>query len=138
MLNTDAFGYNTKLADAIQATDSRIRVWGGDGARFEVKAGTHYYLTLKYNGNREVVKVVSSAGDELTVVRGQDGTVAISFPALSCIAFEWNPQQLCEYIQQCVSGINRDGVTGTECIECGTCLTLENGRVVKGQGASPC
>lgn len=62
------------------------------------------YVEVRNGSVREVVKVVGRVGDKLTVERGQDNTVAQSFSTGACVDVEWNPQQLCEYIQQCSTG----------------------------------
>ena len=72
--------YST-LATGLTATDTSIVVQSGHGARFNV--GTDYtYATLENSsGAVEIVKVIARSGDTLTVVRGQDGTSAVTWNA---------------------------------------------------------
>jgi hypothetical protein len=56
----------------------------GDGAKFPDPAGgNYYYATVVHNttGEIEIVKVTAKAGDQLTVERAQDDTIATSFAA---------------------------------------------------------
>lgn len=75
--------YSNIIAD-INATALTIAlVPGGIHAFLPGWAASKYlYLTLvDASANREVVKVTAIAGDNLTIERGQDGTVARSWPA---------------------------------------------------------
>ena len=70
-----------RLAD----TDTTIVVASGTGALFPtLGAGEYFKATLQdTNNNFEIVRVTARADDTMTVVRGQDGTLAIPFPANS-------------------------------------------------------
>jgi hypothetical protein len=74
---------NTTLAVAIGTTDVSIQLAAGTGARFPTIAGgsgNYFYLTLlDVSNNIEVIKVVGTSTDILTVVRGQDSTTARSY-----------------------------------------------------------
>jgi hypothetical protein len=62
-------------------------VESGKGSLFPiVGAGSYFYVTLvDVSGNYEIVKATARTGDILTVVRAQQGTLAIPFPANSRI-----------------------------------------------------
>lgn len=69
------------LAATITAVDTTIQVATGYGALFPSPGATEFfYATLEdSSGNVEVVKCTSRTGDNLTVVRAQDGTTAQAF-----------------------------------------------------------
>jgi len=73
----------TTLASAIGAGDTSITV--ADASKFPIlTAGDYTYVTIDTDTDtptREIVRVVSIAGNVLSVVRGQDGTTAASFGA---------------------------------------------------------
>lgn len=71
------------LAASIGSGATSISVTLGQGALFPaLSAGDYFYATLvdQFN-NLEVVKVTARIGDTMTVVRGQDGTVAKGYGA---------------------------------------------------------
>ena len=68
-------------------TDTATNFLVVDGAKFPVPAGGEYYLAtlVGYNSNGiesewEIVRVTSRSSNTLTVVRGQEGTVARPWP----------------------------------------------------------
>jgi len=69
------------LSAGIAAGDTTITLDGGQGARFPtLGAGDYFYGTLVDTGNNiEVVKVTARSSDSMTVVRGQDNTVARAY-----------------------------------------------------------
>ena len=138
MLNMKNYGVSSKLTKPIGATDTTIVVTPRDGLKFEVPEGDYFYATIKSNGLREFVKVVKTTGDNLLVVRGQDNSVAQSFPRDACIVVEWNPQQLCLFVHACVDGDIVSGLSGVHCIDCGTCITLDSGKITKIDGEQKC
>ena len=62
-----------------------LTVTAGTGALFPILGGSDYfYATLiDTNDNYEVVKVTARTDDVMTIVRGQEGTLALPFPANS-------------------------------------------------------
>lgn len=74
---------SASLASSINSSATSISVSVGQGALFPVLTGTDYfYATLVDSSNNlEVVKVTARLGDVLTVVRGQDGTIARAYAA---------------------------------------------------------
>lgn len=69
------------LAASISAIDTVVQVAAGYGVNFPAPTTPEvFYATLEDNaGNIEVVKCTSRTGDNLTVVRAQDGTTAQAF-----------------------------------------------------------
>jgi microcystin-dependent protein len=71
------------LLSSILSGDTAIALQAGHGARFPaLSAGDYFFATLIDTAkNLEIVKVTARSGDNLTVVRGQDGTTAIGYSA---------------------------------------------------------
>lgn len=69
------------LAASIDDTDTTIQVASGFGDLFPSPSGSQVaYLTLEDDsGNVEIVQCTARTGDNLTVVRAQDGTTAQAF-----------------------------------------------------------
>lgn len=69
------------LAATIDSLDTTIQVASGFGANFPSPTGGQYFMvTLEDDdGDVEVVKCTSRTGDNLTVVRAQEGTTAQAF-----------------------------------------------------------
>lgn len=139
MINVDNWGRQSQLAKDISKTDTLIKLPLNDGSKFKIPDSDHFYLTL-YNGSiREVVKVVSVAGDVLTVDRGQDNTTAVFFPKKSCVVFEWNPAQLCEFLHTCMDGNKKHINPQTLCFSECTCIRVdEGGHIVEVNGGVGC
>ena len=138
MLHTKNMYNRTRLIKAIGALDTTLYITQGQGDKFMVPAGDHYFATIRTGDIREFVKVVSADFDKLHVVRAQDNSTAHSFPVDACITVEWNPEQLCGYVKTCALGMEISGVSGTVCIDCGTCLTLDSGKITKVNGEQKC
>lgn len=81
-ISNNAYG---TLATSINSTVTSISLTSGNGSRFpaaSVASGDYFYATLLDTSNNiEVVKVTDRTIDTLTVVRGRDGTTALSFSA---------------------------------------------------------
>lgn len=71
------------LASGIVAGDTTINLTAGHGARFPATSGSDFFWAALIDNslNLEIIKVTARATDALTVVRGQDGTVARSYSA---------------------------------------------------------
>lgn len=71
----------TTIASGIVSTDTSITVVGSSGGLFPSAGGADYfYATLNNAANDiEIVKVTARSGDVMTVLRGQDGTVALDW-----------------------------------------------------------
>jgi len=74
---------STTLASSIGPTDTTIDLATGSGALFPSLAGTEYFYATLLNANQEIeiVKVTDRTGDQVTVVRAEDGTSAYSHAA---------------------------------------------------------
>ncbi len=70
---------------AVTSVQTSLTVTTGQGARFpSLGAADYFYATLvDVNGNYEILKVTARTDDTMTIVRGQEGTLAIPFPANS-------------------------------------------------------
>jgi len=90
----------TTATALLSAVDTLLGVLAGTGARFPsipVLNGDYFYATLQAdNGDIEIVKCTMRVGDDLTLVRGQDGTTAKSFAAGTNIEMRFVAQQLRE------------------------------------------
>jgi hypothetical protein len=71
------------LASSISSSATTIVLAAGQGAEFPTPGGGNYfYATLTDSSNNlEIVKVTARTADNLTVLRGQDNTVARSYSA---------------------------------------------------------
>ncbi len=84
VLKNNAFGF---LHSAISNSDTTAVLTTGTGANFPtLSSGEYFYATISpIAGASEIVKVTARSGDLLTIVRAQEGTSALSFPAGSRI-----------------------------------------------------
>lgn len=86
-MTTPKFANNatTNTVDALSDTDTVVVVTVGTGALFPtLGTGEYFKATIQdVNNNFEIVKVTARTDHIMTVVRGQDGTLAIPFPANS-------------------------------------------------------
>lgn len=75
----------TTTVGAVSSTELSLTVASGTGALFPTLGGSDYfYATLSdTNGNFEIVKVTARTDDVMTIVRAQEGTLALPFPANS-------------------------------------------------------
>jgi hypothetical protein len=141
LLIAGKYGIADNLSDAVNQTQDTLPLPIGHGAQYRPMAvGSYFYLTIKGAGKHEVVKVTDCIGDTLYVVRGQDGTLAQSFPDKSCLKVDWNPAQLCEFVQQCTGNtVLPVAHPGTYCLDCTTCITINaQGQITAVNGAAKC
>lgn len=75
------------IPGAVSSTATSVVVSAGQGARFPtLGTGDYFYATLvDVSGNYEIVKVTARTDDTMTLLRAQEGTLAIPFPANSRI-----------------------------------------------------
>lgn len=78
---------STTVPLALTSTATTLTVAAGSGNKFPVLGtGDYFYATIQdVSGHYEIVKVTARADDVLTLVRAQEGTLAIPFPANSRI-----------------------------------------------------
>lgn len=102
ILKNNAFGF---LQSAISNSDTTIVLQSGFGANFpNLGAGEYFYATVSPTaGASEIVKVVARSGDTLTIVRAQEGTSALSFPAGSRTELRVTAQSVIDAIADRVS-----------------------------------
>lgn len=96
---------STALRAPISPSDTVLQLTTGAGAFFNIPAGSYCYLTINTATTAEIVKYTSVGtvlNDSITVVRGQDGTTAQSFPSGACISEGWNVEQVREFTQQLI------------------------------------
>lgn len=76
---------STTVPAALSSTAVSITVASGTGVRFpSLGASDYFYATLQdVNNNYEIVRVTARTDDVMTIVRAQEGTLAIPFPANS-------------------------------------------------------
>lgn len=74
----------TTIAGSLTTTATSIALAAGSGSKFPaLSAGDWFPMTLikASTGEREIVKVTARSNDLLTVVRGQEGTLPLTFSA---------------------------------------------------------
>jgi len=84
----------------IVGSDVGLAVTSGDGAKFpSLGAGDYFYATLTdVSGNYEVIKVTAVAGDSMTIVRGQEGTLPLTFTSGSRIELRVTAQSIIDHL----------------------------------------
>jgi hypothetical protein len=90
---------------ALSSSDTTLSITAGTGALFPILGtGDYFYATLtSVLGNYEIVKVTARTDDTFTVVRGQEGTLAIPFPSASRFESRVTAKTLLDSIQETVS-----------------------------------
>lgn len=75
----------TTIPGAVSSTQTTLTVATGTGALFPVLGVSDYfYATISdVNNTSEIVKVTVRNDDTMTIVRAQEGTLAVPFPANS-------------------------------------------------------
>ena len=70
---------------SVSSTQTSLTVTAGKGVLFPILGtGDYFYATLMdVNSNFEIVKVTARTDDVMTMVRAQESTMAIPFPANS-------------------------------------------------------
>jgi hypothetical protein len=93
---------SAQLAAGITNTDTSITVGAGEGALFPtVGAPLYAKVTLEDTlGNYEIVHLTARSGDVLTIVRAQEGTIAIAFASGSRVESRPTAAALNEYLQK--------------------------------------
>lgn len=76
---------STTVPLAISSTATSLVVAAGTGGEFpSLGASDYFYATIQdVSNNFEIVKVTARTDDTMTIVRAQEGTLAIPFPANS-------------------------------------------------------
>jgi len=73
------------VPSAVSSTQTTLTVAAGKGSLFPILgSGDYFFATLSdVNNNFEIVKVTARTDDVMTMVRAEEGTLAIPFPANS-------------------------------------------------------
>jgi hypothetical protein len=73
------------VPSAVTSIQTSLTVTSGQGVRFPSLGGSDFfYATLvDVSGNFEIIKVTARTDDVMTIVRAQENTLAIPFPANS-------------------------------------------------------
>lgn len=92
---------STTVPLAVSSIATSLTVLSGTGARFPtLGAGDFFYATIQdVNNQFEIVKVTARADDVMTIVRAQEGTLAIPFPANSRFELRVTAQNLADVIE---------------------------------------
>lgn len=95
------------LPNAIESTDTEFDVGAGDGALFPVLGAQDYFFATIVDtfNNLEIVKVTARVGDTFTVVRAQEGTLAIPYAPLCRIELRITAQSIRDLIDESVSAL---------------------------------
>lgn len=142
VLNPNPIGTTAQLAAPMTNSQLTLRVPSGVGALLDPGAGNHYYLTIRSSSAVERVKVIARSGGLLTLEgRGADNTTPQAWPQGACLSVEWNPAQLCEFVQNCMEG--GAAPTGVEaqtvCMASCACIDVgADGRITKITGGQSC
>ena len=94
---------NSALTGAINAAATSITVTTGTGAEFpQITSGQYFVATFIKNGNPliyEIVRVTAISSDTMTIVRGQEGTTALSWVQGDLIAAQITAGTLANSLQ---------------------------------------
>jgi len=92
---------STTIPAAVSSTATSIVVATGSGGKFPILgAGDYFFATVSDAANNfEIVKVTARADETMTVVRAQEGTLAIPFPANSRFELRVTAQNLSDVIE---------------------------------------
>lgn len=125
------------LAATISDADTTVQVASGFGALFPSPSGAQFfYATLEDDsGDIEIVKCTSRTGDNLTVVRAQDGTTAQAF-TLTVTRVELRALKIVmeEFLQKnggTMTGVlDMNGLGITDAVLSGAATQILNGEIV--------
>lgn len=140
-LDATNLGNRSSLGRSLGVAAQTLVLAPGGGWFFRVPPGRHTYATLRGAGGLERVKVLSQAGDTISVQRGVDGTAAKMWPAGTCVSIEPSPALLCELWQQCSGGTLAPATVnpGTYCLTGCTCIEVgADGRILSINQQSGC
>lgn len=108
------------LASSINSTQTSIILQSGQGARFPTLGIGDYFIATLVDaaGNLEIVRVIARVADTLTVLRGQEGTIARSFAAGSYIGNQATAAQFSSFFNTdndgAGSGLDADLLDGRQ------------------------
>lgn len=96
----------SKLAVAVNVGDDKIRVIAGHGVRFPVLdvAGDWFPLAVENeNGDIEIMRATARNGDEITVERGEEGSIERGFQSGSLVELRLTVAALDARIEQMIT-----------------------------------
>jgi len=142
MLNAQSLGTSARLAAPMTAGQLTMRLAAGAGQAIDPGAGNHVWVTLREGVRFERVKVVGRVGDLLTLeARGADNSTAQAWPTGACVIVEWNPAQLCEFVQNCMDGAAEPTGVEPQTICTASCACFDvgaDGRITRISGGQSC
>jgi hypothetical protein len=103
-----AVGYKALLASKLARDDTILPLSAGDIARLAEalpNEGDYTRLWLGDGVAHEVVKATGLIDGAVAIDRGEEGTQPTALPAGTCVSFAWTPQNLADFIQQGLGGI---------------------------------
>lgn len=125
------------LAATITSSDTVVQVASGYGALFPSPgASEFFYATLSdADGDIEIVKCTSRSGDNLTVVRAQDGTTAQAFTLTTTrVELRLNKIVVEEFLQKnggsMTGAIDMNQNSITDAVLDGANTSIQNGEIV--------
>jgi hypothetical protein len=126
----------TTLASAINSSVTSLTVASGTGTLFPTLAGSQYFFcTLANNaGTTEIVKVTARSTDTFTIVRGQDGTSAVSWSSGDKVELRLTRIDLLNFPQLDSTNTFAAAQTFSDAISYGTTLTGGTGIINLGSG----
>jgi hypothetical protein len=126
----------TTLASGINSSVTSLTVATATGALFPTLAGSQYfYCTLANTGGTvEIVKVTARSTDTFTIVRGQDGTSAVSWSAGDKVELRLTRIDLLNFPQLDSTNTFADAQTFSGAVSYSTTLTGGTGIVNLGSG----
>ena len=98
----------SKITGPMNPSATTFTITTGDGdAKFPVTTGGNYYWLKLVNaaGSVEFVKVTGRTGDAFTVVRAQDGSIALTFSAGDAVSLVLNAAALGEFTKNTDFGV---------------------------------
>ncbi len=97
----------TTIPSAVSSTDTTITVSTGTGSLFPILGASDYvYLTIFGSNNTyEIVKCTARTDDTFTIVRGQEGTLAVPFSSNSRLELRVTVANIVDYVTNYVDNI---------------------------------
>ena len=147
---TQLFANNaaSELASAVASGAVSLTLKTGDGAKFPTLAGGDFFLVTLYQKvgqdevNHEIVKCTARTGDVLTVVRAQEGTVAVAWPSATAVQLRVTAGTLGSFTDadeatqtalNAKAPLTGTGATGNWGINAATATKLATARTINGK-----
>jgi len=87
---------------AVSSVATSLSVSSGQGALFPTLGGSDYFFATLVSsaGTIEIIKVTARTDDAMTVVRAQEGTLAVPFPANSRLEMRITVQSVLDAVSE--------------------------------------